>query len=252
MKTYALDSFKSSYAESFDFHDENQLMLDCYVEQVLNRCQGSDPVSVLSFGIGFQTVPKRIISALADRMETYVILEGSADILHQFRESAVVPPAVNLVHTMFEDFQTDHQFDIMEMGFVLEHVEDPQAVLKKYREYLKPNGCMLIAVPNAESLHRRVGLESGFLDDLHALSEHDHRLGHKRYFDLQSLVDAVQSSGLSVRAKKGIFLKPLTTRQLGSLELDRRVLNAFCQIGLEYPELCNAILVEAIVDSTTS
>ncbi|GIV30222.1 MAG: hypothetical protein KatS3mg028_1288 [Bacteroidia bacterium] len=34
----------------------------------------------------------------------------------------------------FEDFNFDKQFDRIEMGFILEHVDDPLFILNKYKK----------------------------------------------------------------------------------------------------------------------
>ncbi len=41
-------------------------------------------------------------------------------------------------------------FDIITMFHVLEHIENPEPVLKKLKEYLKPDGKLIIEIPNAE------------------------------------------------------------------------------------------------------
>jgi hypothetical protein len=85
----------------------------------------------------------------------------------------------------------------------------------------------------------------GLLDDIYQLSEADLALGHRRYFDLESLVRLVDGAGLRVQAREGILLKSLTTAQLASLKLPPGVMEAFCELGAGYPEIANAIYLEA-------
>ena len=80
---------------------------------------------------------------------------------------------------------------------------------------------------------------AGLLDELHRLSAHDLALGHRRYFDLGSLRRLVEGAGLRAGACEGILLKCLTTDQLSRLGLDARVLEAFCEIGADYPEIAS-------------
>jgi SAM-dependent methyltransferase len=51
-----------------------------------------------------------------------------------------------------EDFQTDRKFDLVLLLNLIEHVEDPLAVLKKTRDMLSPKGTALIKTPNYRSL----------------------------------------------------------------------------------------------------
>jgi 2-polyprenyl-3-methyl-5-hydroxy-6-metoxy-1,4-benzoquinol methylase len=151
---------------------------------------------------------------------------------------------VSIVETFFEDFATSEKFDVISMGFILEHVSDPKAILKQYREFLSPNGRLYIAVPNAAVLNRRVGMLAGLLDDMTTLSDHDYVLGHKRYYTVDSLKDDIQASGFCVERLEGIYLKPLTTKQMIGLNLDERVIRALCHVGIDYPELSCGILAE--------
>ncbi len=77
------------------------------------------------------------------------------------------------------------------------------------------------------------------------LSEHDLALGHRRYFDLESLSRLVQHGGLQVSTREGLFLKCLTTAQLRGLQLGPRVMAAFCEVAAGYPEIANAVYLEA-------
>jgi hypothetical protein len=103
---------------------------------------------------------------------------------------------------------------------------------------------LFIAVPNAGSLHRRVGVAAGLLSDIYNLSEQDRGFGHKRYFDCQSLTKLVNDAGLKIVTTEGLFLKPITTSQIKALALPPNVLEAFMKVGVAYPELSNAIYME--------
>lgn len=48
------------------------------------------------------------------------------------------------------DFQ-DQSFDVVTMWHVLEHVSDPTAQIKELKRLLKPNGSLIVAVPNFNS-----------------------------------------------------------------------------------------------------
>jgi len=48
-------------------------------------------------------------------------------------------------------------------GHVLEHVDDPVAVLRLVKSWLKPGGRVLAAVPNARSIHRQAAVIMGLL-----------------------------------------------------------------------------------------
>ena len=131
------------------------------------------------------------------------------------------------------------------MGFVLEHVDDPVAILRRYAGFLTPGGRIVIAVPNAKSMNRRLGLAMGMIDDIYALNETDHILGHQRNFCRDTLRGAVESAGLKITDEEGIYLKPLPLGVLKTLDDMDANLRAMCEVGVDFPDLCVALLVEA-------
>lgn len=50
--------------------------------------------------------------------------------------------------------------------------------------------------------------------------------------------------GCCVNRLEGIYPKPLTNLQIVSLQLDRKVINAPCTVGIDYPELSYGLLAE--------
>jgi hypothetical protein len=79
---------------------------------------------------------------------------------------------------------------------------------------------------------------------MQVLSENDHLLGHKRYYTVKTLTSDIIEAGYSVDKIEGIYLKPLTTGQMISLNFDKKIIDAFCEVGIEYPELSCGILAE--------
>ena len=238
-----LDRLRSAYGTSFRFHDENQAMLARYAERLLRRSRAAGHRSLLSLGIGHQVVCRALAGEFGLPANRYVVVEGSQAIIDDFRARNHFD-RVEMVHALFEEFETAETFDAIEMGFVLEHVEDPEVVLSRFRRFLRPAGTLFVAVPNARSLHRQVGHAAGLLDDLHRLSEHDLQLGHRRYFDLETLAALALRSGFQIARVEGIQLKPATTSQLESLALSPEVQRAFFEVGVAYPDLCNALFLE--------
>jgi 2-polyprenyl-3-methyl-5-hydroxy-6-metoxy-1,4-benzoquinol methylase len=245
MKHQDLDALKPAYGEQFKFHDENLLMLGWYARRIIAAMRARGHRSVLSLGIGHQVLARAIIGELGSALDRYVVIEGSREIIENFRSTNAVPANVSLVHSFFEEYRPEGKFDAIEMGFVLEHVNDPDAIVRQYAGYLAPGGTLFIAVPNAKSLHRLIGHEAGLLDNLHRLSAEDLQLGHQRYFDCESLSRLILAAGLRIGNVEGILLKPLTSGQMKSLNLPAAVVEGLCKVGARYPEISNSILIEA-------
>jgi hypothetical protein len=236
---------RDAYTEQFEFHDENVWMLSWYAERMVRALERAGARSLISLGIGHRVVSQTILEALLPRLQRYVVVEGSAQAVQEFTAGRELPAAVQVVHSFFEEFTAAEPVDAVEMGFVLEHVEDPGLVLRRFAGFVRPGGTMVIVVPNARALHRLVGHRAGLLDDVHRLSPQDLQLGHRRYFDLASLTALVQGAGLRIVRQEGVYLKCLTTAQLRSLSLPPAVVRGFFEVGVDYPDVANAIYVEA-------
>jgi len=238
-----LNAYQGAYTEQFPYHRDEEALLAAYARKIVEQLQGRRALRVLSLGIGGQ----RVSQAIRDRLDVtdYHILEGSADIIARYRAETSPPAHVTIHHTYFEQAHFDQPFDAIEMGFVLEHVDDPGLILRRFRAFLKPTGVLFAAVPNARSLHRLLGHSAGLLTDLYALSQYDRELGHKRYFDNDSISRLVEDSGYAILDKMGLVLKPLTTSQLQQLSLAPGIENALIDVGYGLPDICNGVLLTA-------
>ena len=96
---------------------------------------------------------------LIDDFKKLTVVEGSTDLLDE------IPDYDNLVkvHSLFEDFQPNELFDTIILEHILEHVEDPIALMKMVKKWLSPNGKLFLGVPNGNSIHRLVAVKMGLL-----------------------------------------------------------------------------------------
>jgi 2-polyprenyl-3-methyl-5-hydroxy-6-metoxy-1,4-benzoquinol methylase len=230
-----LDRHAAAYDEQFVL--DNRLMLDWYPRRVAALADGD---SLLELGLGHGWVSERF----RKRFGRYLVVEGSPEMIQRFR-SRFDSSGMEIVQGYFEDFTPAGRFHHVNMGFVLEHVEDPGLLLRRYRDFLEPGGSVFVAVPNAEALHRRLGHLAGLLPSLTQLSQADLDFGHRRYFTLATLRELVEASGYQVLRAEGILLKPITTSQIQQLDLSEAILGAMLEVGRDYPELCNGILLQA-------
>ncbi|MDC1160486.1 methyltransferase domain-containing protein [Luminiphilus sp.] len=219
---------------------ENDLILHWYPKRIINRTGSVDSLLELGLGHGYTAC---CFNKVCNR---HVILDGSSVVVDQF--TADNPDFSGEVRTVFfEDYDSDMLFDVVVMGFILEHVDDPRQILEKFKKNLRPGGKLYIAVPNAKSMNRRIGLELGLIDDIYSLNDNDHALGHKRQYCLESLKQEVSDAGYVVTHEEGIYLKPLPLPILKTLPEFQRNLEAMCEVGVDFPQLCVGLLLEAIV-----
>jgi len=237
----SLNDYLGAYSGAFRYSFDNEIMLNWYPQRIMAGCVADSSLLELGIGHGYTTC------RFSEHFRRHVVIEGAESVIDQFQQQYPESQA-EIAHGFFEEFDTDERFDVIVMGFVLEHVDDPLGLLKRYKRFLAPGGRCFVAVPNGESLHRRFGHSAGLLRDMMALGDGDLALGHKRLYSVQSLEDVLTRAGHQVVHREGIFLKPLTTLQMQSLELSETVLEAMCMVGVHYPELSCALLFETKVD----
>src|SRR5258708_17918734 len=232
MGKHELDRFGGAYGPDFRFHEENLWMLSWYAERMVRALEAQKTRSLVSLGIGHRVVSGAILESLGRGLREYTVVEGSPASIQRFLESTALPPNARVVNALFEEFEPASPVDAVEMGFVLEHVEDPLLVLRRYARFLKPPGTIIIVVPNARSLHRVLGSAAGLLDDVHQLSPEDLQLGHRRYFGLDSITPLVMEARLRILITKGDYLKSLDAPTLQRLELGPHSLEACFHVGV--------------------
>lgn len=238
---HILDSHVKAYQGNSLYDFDNEVLLTWYPKRVMERAPNARSLLELGLGHGYTA------ACFSERFERYVILEGSAAVIQNFHEMHP-ESSPEIIETYFENFATDEKFDVVVMGFILEHVDDPVLIMRRFRPLLAPGGKMYVAVPNAEVLNRRLGNVLGMLDDMTALSEHDRLLGHKRYYTVSTLLADVKAAGYKMEKMEGIYLKPFTSRQMIDMRLDKKVIEALCVVGLDFPELCCGMLAEIVPD----
>lgn len=170
-------------------------------------------------------------------------------------------PQIEFHETLIEDFQTTEKFDNVFLLMILEHVQDPVQVIKKAGSFLKEGGNLIIHVPNANAINRRLAVKMGTLTSCEELSPFDiNVVGHRRSYTLDTLQADISQAGLKTTKTGGIFYKMLSTPQMdwflkngewdkghgwGRTGIEKDWKAEFCracyEIGLEQPEDCNVI-----------
>ena len=230
-----LDSHVAAYQGGNLYDFDNEILLTWYPDRIIMNSRGAVSLLELGLGHGYST------DIFSKSFVRHVVLEGSPAVIRNFRNRYPECRA-ELIETYFEEFSTDERFDVIVMGFILEHVDEPEEIIRRYRNFLSQNGKIFLAVPNAEAMNRRVGQLAGLLKDTNELSANDLLLGHKRYYTVASLTEEIRRAGCRIERMEGIYLKPFTTAQIASLKLDRGIISALCRVGVAYPELSCGIL----------
>jgi 2-polyprenyl-3-methyl-5-hydroxy-6-metoxy-1,4-benzoquinol methylase len=144
-----------------------------------------------------------------------------------------------------ETFKLDEKFDTVSMNMLLEHVDDPIALLINCKKHLVRGGRILVQVPNANSVTRRIGVLMGIINSINHISDKEFNyFGHKRTYTLDTLVADCKKAGLKVVEKGGLLFKPLPNEILGKIckaqgkEWTDKFMDALVIFGEDRPEDC--------------
>lgn len=74
--------------------------------------------SVLELGLG----DGNSAEIFSRKINDYIVVEGSEELISKFK-SKNIDCNINIINSYFEDFETDKKFDVIVLGFILEHVD---------------------------------------------------------------------------------------------------------------------------------
>jgi SAM-dependent methyltransferase len=152
---------------------------------------------------------------------------------------------LTLVNAVFEEAELEGTFDTVVMTHVLEHVDDPIAVLRRVRHWLADGGRFLLACPNANAPSRQIAAKMGIVSHNTAVTPAEREHGHRITYSLDTLERDATAAGLQVVHRGGVFFKALANFQWDRLlETDiisPEYLEGCFKLGQHYPDLCASI-----------
>jgi len=183
-----------------------------------------DRVVELGYGDGVT------LNRLAPIASHYTIVEGARTLAELVRGEH---PDVEVVNELFEAYVPSEGFDLVLALHVFEHVDNPIELGRHLRSWLKPEGEIVVVVPNKASLHRQLAVLMGLSEALDTLSPRDHMVGHQRVYDLAGLERDLRESGFEPFAHKGFFIKTLPNVMM--LDYSPELLRALNDLAEQLP-----------------
>ena len=183
---------------------------------------------------------------LLEQFDDVTCVEASdkaiAEAQEQLGERAV------FINDVFETVVLPRRYDTIVMTHVLEHLDDPVAVLRRIREeWLAEGGRFLLACPNANAPSRQIAVKMGLISHNAAVTLAEAEHGHCRTYALDTLERDAAAAGFQVVHRSGIFFKALANFQWDRLLQTDIVSEAYLegcyQLGQVYPDLCSSIFL---------
>lgn len=225
-KKKEIGAFKDIYLKPTPERKVDQKRLELTADFIIPKLKGE---SILELGVGDQIyIPK-----LIERFKGVTTIDASSELLNEMKKRVSSKSWTPIV-SLFEDYQPEKRFDIVLATNVLEHVDDPIIVLELARKsWLKDGGSLVVVVPHALSLHRRLGVKMGLSSFPGELSDADRRNGHKRCFTYCEIEKMIVETGFDIVEKRGMFATIFPSSMLVQCSDDQ--LRGMFDLGLDLP-----------------
>lgn len=173
------------------------------------------------------------------------VIEGSSDLVKDAKENIQNDDKVSFVNTMFEDWIPSEKYDSIFLLHTLEHLDNPIEILKKIKSAIKPDGYLFLVVPNANAASRQIAVSMGLISHNSAVTQGEFEHGHRVTYSFDTLAHDVNSAGLNILHKTGIFFKPFANFQFDRIIkdkiIDKNYLDGCYDLGFKYPDLSASI-----------
>ncbi|MEM6474294.1 MAG: class I SAM-dependent methyltransferase [Planctomycetota bacterium] len=171
-------------------------------------------------------------------------VEASGEAVRTLRER--LGARVNVMEGMFESIDLQKQYSNIVLMHVLEHLDDPQLVLRRINdEWLAPGGRLFLVCPNANAPSRQIAVKMGLISHNAAVTPSEKTHGHRITYSLDTMERDAVAGGLRVVYRSGVFFKALANFQWDRLlETDiigKDYLEGCYQLGQQYPDLCSSL-----------
>lgn len=234
----ALDAYADAYYlnDAIPDVDIEELGQRRAIPRTLDALHGAGRVLEMGYGTGLVTGE---LLALGVGIE---VIEGSPKLCKVARAAH---PQLVVHEALFESFVPASAYDAVLALHIAEHVDEPVALFAQVGRWLMPGGAIVVVVPNAQSLHRRLAVRMGLQTKLDDLSPRDHLVGHQRVYDLPRLQADLAAAGFTPTESFGYQLKTVPNGMMGDWPAELHT--ALVDISEELaPELLANIGVRAV------
>lgn len=183
---------------------------------------------------------------LRQRFDEVTCVEASAEALAVARGR--FSDGVRFVHSRFETVTLPARYDNIVLTHVLEHLDDPVALLRRINdEWLADGGRLFLVCPNANAPSRQIAVKMGLISHNAAVTPAEATHGHRCTYSLDTLERDARAGGLRVVSRSGIFFKALANFQWDRLLHTDIISDAYLEgcymLGQQYPDLCSSIFL---------
>ena len=227
------DTADHKYAYDFDFDVMHPFMIRSFQPFFING-------NCLELGSFKGDFTQRLLPFFGD----ITCVEASNEAIGEARKR--LGERVTYFASLFEDAVLPTRYGNIILTHVLEHLDDPIALLRRINdEWLSDDGRLFLACPNAHAPSRQIAVKMGLISHNCAVTKAEAAHGHRITYSLDTLERDAKAGGLKVIHRSGIFFKALANFQWDQLLktdiISKEYLDACYELGQQYPDLCSSI-----------
>ena len=151
---------------------------------------------------------------LSNGATSVTVIEAADNHIERAKKDFDGDPRVNVIQTLFEEFEPRETFSTVLMSGVIKHVPDDLDLMKRSVNWLVENGVVIATTPNSRSMHRRLGALMGLEAAPDQHNQRDREVFNVRLYDRYSWRALFIAAGYDVLMTRGVFLKPFSTEQM--------------------------------------
>ena len=232
-----IDNYWDKYTSDYSFEFTLNMYRQKHLLKILNDLK---PKRVLEIGGGFNPFCEKY-----QQFEEYTIIEPGTAPFSSLVERFSSNTAITVYNAFFEDCPVtinQKNYDFIILNGVLHEVRDAALFLKLIEKIMSDHTTVYINVPNANSMHRLIGVASGFIKSVTEKTQRNLTLEQTEIYSRSSLSSLVHASMTdSIILQTGtFFLKPFTHAQMQEClkmgVIDEKVLDGLYSVSAEFSD----------------
>ena len=217
-------------------------------EKIIEQIEYYNPTKILEIGCGLEPLFSFI------QNKNFTVVEPSAEFYEnaQKLKDNLAYDNLTCIKGFFEDVfyklaDLVQTYDMIICSSLLHEVTIPETLLRAITKVCSVDTVVHINVPNAYSLHRLIGAESGILTSVFDKTYNNRLFQQNQNFDMASLKRILNACNMIVIDEGSYFLKPFSHKQMAEMLdkhiLDEKILDALYGVTRHMPEFGSEIYV---------
>ncbi|MGN1152906.1 MAG: class I SAM-dependent methyltransferase [Candidatus Gastranaerophilaceae bacterium] len=237
------------YAQDYNLSPFEHILVKYRRKKVLEILNKYKPKNILEVGCGRDS----IFNYYKD-YDLFTVVEPSTEFCDLARSSHNYNENITIINGFLEEEITKcaiQKYDFIVISCLLHEVPKPHLFLSTIKQLSDLKTIIHINVPNSKSFHLLWAYKSGLIPKLGIQTETSKKLQQNTVFDMEILINIVETNGFKVKEQGSYFIKPFNHSKMQSLVndnyIDDKLLDGLYEMSEYMPDLGAEIFVNCEV-----